>query len=216
MNKSPLLRFAILFSVKKAASCGFFCWGRLLQRSNLLGILKGLFHIAHGVLRCAFDWATQSLGWLGSPKSTTLWLLRSPALASVLSALSIGSVSWLRGRWEGFARQFSHHRGSPRVLFALFQITRSAFDADIGRSRMAVTGLITLMRQTGLWFAVSAGKCLTVDGCIGWGLNPWSGVLSHQISQKISNAKAGTPKSQAMKYLPMMFLLKVVKSQSDE
>lgn len=168
------------------------------------------------VLRCAFDWVNQSLGLLGNQQSPLLWRLRSFALASVLSPFSIGSVPRFRGRWEGFARQFSHHRGSPRVLFTLFQITRSEFDSDIGRARMAVTGFITLMRQTWLWHAVSAGKCLTIDACIGWGLNPWSGVLSHQISQKISNANAGTPKSQAMKYLPMMFLLKVVKSQSDE
>lgn len=168
------------------------------------------------VWRCAFDWVTQSLGLLGSLKSPQLWRLRSFALASVLSPFSIGPVPWFRGRWEGFARQFSHHRGSPRVLFALFQITRSEFDSDIGRARMAVTGLITLMRQTWLRIAVSAGKGLTIDRCIGWGLDPWSGVLSHQISQKISNANAGTPKSHAMKYLPMMFLLKVVKSQSDE
>lgn len=125
-------------------------------------------------------------------------------------------MSRFRRRRERFARQLSHHRGSTRVLFPLFQITRREFDSDIGRAWMAVTGFVPFMRQTWLWFAVPAGQCLTIDWCIGWGLNPRSGVLGHQINQKISNAIAGTPNSHAMKYLPMMFLLKGVKYQNGE
>jgi hypothetical protein len=117
-------------------------------------------------------------------------------------------MAGFRSGRERFARQLSYHRGAPRVLFSFFQIARGEFNSNVGRARVAVTGFVTLVWQTWLGFTVSTGQGLTIYQCVGWGLNPKGRVFSHQISQKMSNAIAGTPSSQAMKYLPMMFSLK--------
>ena len=107
------------------------------------------------------------------------------------------------------ARQFGHHRCTPGILLPVCQITRGLLNTFVSNPALGIAGFVALVRQPRFGFAMPTRQGSTRLRSVSLRPDCAGAPGSHQISQKMNSANAGTPSNHAMRYLPMMCLLEI-------